>query len=220
MPNPHTFAGDPEKLLDDLKPVVSAAIKDGMQNQPAQSTATVDRNILLANNDTTMQLVDTKWSQWFDRKKAELLALLKLLIVKKEKPKREVAFRAGDDVVYKVPEEELYGSDITTAQSTPSEENTRSLCTLLLHRLYEDMVSGWWKCCAYILCFSSLTCSCYLGYKNYRMTNIVKEYGILKPALMRHRDFRDFMKSLDEVLNKDDIDDVLKRLEEREKKSK
>ena len=52
------------------------------------------------------------------------------------------------------------------------------------------------------------------------MTNIVKEYGILKPALMHHRDFRDFMKSLDEVLNEDDIDDVLKRLEDREKKSK
>jgi RNA binding exosome subunit len=49
------------------------------------------------------------------------------------------------------------------------------------------------------------------------MTNIVKEYGILKPALMHHRDFRDFMKSLDEVLNEDDIDEVLKRLEEREK---
>ena len=37
---------------------------------------------------------------------------------------------------------------------------------------------------------------------------------------MHHRDFRDFMKSLDEVLNEDDIDDVLKRLEDREKKGK
>ena len=216
---PATYTFDKEKLLDGLKPVVSAAIKDGMQNQPAQSTAPVDR-ILLANNDTTMQLVDTKWNQWFDRKKAELQSLLKLQIVKKEQPKREVAFRAGDDVVYKVPEEELYGPDTNSAQSAPSEENTRSLFKRLLHRLYEDMISGWWKCGAYIVCFSSLTCSCYLGYKNYRMTNIVKEYGILKPALMHHRDFRDFMKSLDEVLNEDDIDDVLKRLEEREKKSK
>ena len=216
---PVSYTLDKEKLLDDLKPVVSVAIKDGMQNQPAQSTATVDR-ILLANNETTMQLVDTKWSQWFDRKKAELQSLLKLQIVKQEQPKREVAFRAGDDVVYKVPEEELYGSDITTAQSAPSEENASSLFKRLLHRFYEDMISGWWKCGAYILCFSSLTCSCYLGYKNYRMTNIVKEYGILKPALMHHRDFHDFMKSLDEVLNEDDIDDVLKRLEEREKKSK
>ena len=216
---PVTYTLDKEKLLDDLKPVVSAAIKDGMQSQPAQSTAPVDR-ILFANNDTTLQLVDTKWSQWFDRKKAELQSLLKLQIVKKDQPKREVAFRAGDDVVYKVSEEELYGPDIPSALSAPSEENTRSLFKRLLHRLYEDMISGWWKCGAYILCFSSLTCSCYLGYKNYRMTNIVKEYGILKPALMHHRDFRDFMKSLDEVLTEDDIDDVLKRLEEREKKSK
>ena len=216
---PATYTFDKEKLLDDLKPVVSAAIKDGMQNQPAQSTASVDR-ILLANNDTTLQIVDTKWSQWFDRKKAELRSLLRLQNVKNEQPKREVAFRAGDDVVYKVPEEELYGPDNSSSQSVPSEENTRSLFKRLLHRLYEDMISGWWKCGAYIVCFSSLTCSCYLGYKNYRMTNIVKEYGILKPALMHHRDFRDFMKSLDEVLNEDDIDDVLKRLEEREKKSK
>ena len=203
--------------MDDLKPVVSAAINDGMQNQSAQSTATVDRNILLANNDTTMLLVDTKWSQWFDKKKAELQSLLKLLIVKKEAPKREVAFRAGDDVVYKVPEEELYGPNTPTTQSSPSEENTRSLLKRLLYRLYEDMISSWRKCGAYILCFCSLTCSCYLGYKNYRMTNIVKEYGILKPALMHHRDFHYFMKSLDEVLNEDDIDDVLKRLEKREK---
>ena len=100
------------------------------------------------------------------------------------------------------------------------EENARSLLKRLLQRLYEDMISGWWKCVAYILCFCSLTCSCYLGYTNYRMTNIVKEYGILKPALMHHRDFRDFMKSLDEVLNEDDIDDVFKRLENRENKSK
>ena len=217
---PVSYTLDKEKLLDYLKPVVSAAIKDGMQNPPAQSTATVDRNILLANNDTTMQLVDTKWSQWFDRKKAELQSLLKLQIVKKEQPKREVAFRAGDDVVYKVSEEELYGPDIPSAQSAPSEENTRSLFKRLLHRLYEDMISCWWKAGAYILCFCSLTCSCYLGYKNYRMTNIVKEYGILKPALMHHRDFRDFMKSLDEVLNEDDIEELLKRLEDREKKSK
>ena len=171
---PVTYTLDKEKLLDDLKPVVSAAINDGMQNQSAQSTAIVDRNILLANNDTTMQLVDTKWSQWFERKKAELQSLLKLQSAKKEQPKREVAFRAGDDVVYKVPEEELYGPDITTAQSAPSEENTRSLLKRLLRRLYEDMISCWWKAGAYILCFSSLTCSCYLGYRNYRMTNIVK----------------------------------------------
>ena len=52
------------------------------------------------------------------------------------------------------------------------------------------------------------------------MTNIVKEYGILNPTLMHHRDFRDFMKSLDEVLNEDNIDEVLKRLEDREQKSK
>ena len=217
---PVTYTLDKEKLLDDLKPVVSAAINDGMQNQSAQSTAIVDRNILLANNDTTMQLVDTKWSQWFDKKKAELQSLLRLQSFKKEPPKREVAFRAGDDVVYKVPEEELYGPNTPSAQSASSEENIRSLLNRLLHRLYEDMISSWWKCGAYILCFCSLTCSCYFGYKNYRMTNIVKEYGILKPALMHHRDFRDFMKSLDEVLNEDDIDDVLKRLEDREKKSK
>ena len=217
---PVSYTLDKAKLLDDLKLVVSAAIKDVLQNQPAQSTTTVDRNILLANNDTTMQLVDTKWSQWFDKKKAELQSLLKLQIVKKDQPECEVAFRAGDDVVYKVPEEELYGQDIPSAQSAPSEENTRSLLKRLLRRLYEDMISCWWKAGAYILCFSSLTCSCYLGYKNYRMTNIVKEYGILKPALMHHRDFRDFMKSLDEVLNEDNIDEVLKRLEDREQKSK
>ena len=217
---PVTYTLDKEKLLDDLKPVVSAAINDGMQNQSAQSTAIVDRNILLANNDTTMQLVDTKWSQWFDKKKAELQSLLRLQSFKKEPPKREVAFRAGDDVVYKVPEEELYGPNTPSAQSASSEENIRSLLNRLLHRLYEDMISSWWKCGAYILCFCSLTCSCYLGYKNYRMTNIVKEYGILKPALMHHRDFRDFMKSLDEVLNEDNIDEVLKRLEDREQKSK
>jgi RNA binding exosome subunit len=58
------------------------------------------------------------------------------------------------------------------------------------------------------------------GYGPEYVTNIVKEYGILKPALMHHRDFRDFMKSLDEVLNEDDIDDVFKRLENRENKSK
>ena len=216
---PVGYTLDKEKLLDDLKPVVSAAIKDGMQKQPAQSTVSVDR-ILLANNDTTLQLVDNKLSQWFDRKKAELQSLLRLQIVKKEQPKREVAFSAGDDVVYKVPEEELYGPETPCAQSAPSEENTRSLMKRLFHRLYEDIISSWWKAGAYILCFSSLTCSCYLGYKNYRMTNIVKEYGILKPVLMHHRDFRDFMKSLDEVLNEDDIDDVLKRLEERKKKDK
>ena len=54
----------------------------------------------------------------------------------------------------------------------------------------------------------------------YRMMNIVKEYGILKSVLINHLDFCDFMKSLDEVLNEDDIDDVLKQLEEREKNSK
>lgn len=53
-----------------------------------------------------------------------------------------------------------------------------------------------------------------------RKNNIVKEYGTLKPSIMNHRDFRNFMKSLNEVLNYEDIDDVLKPFERREKQGK
>ena len=136
------------------------------------------------------------------------------------RPQPQVAFRSGDDVVYKVPEDELYGPESTSESPEQYRPKKSSPMKRLLTRIYKDMISCWWKTGAYIVCLCSLTCSGYLGYKNYRMNNIVKEYGILKPALMHHRDFRDFMKSLDEVLNEDDIDDVLKRLEDREKKSK
>lgn len=211
---------DQTKLLDLLKPVVSASIAASIQEHPIRAVASVDRGVLLANNETVMHLVNTKWNEWFDKKKVELQSLCKPRVVAKPKPKREIAFQSGDDVVYKVPEEELYAPDVHSAHSVTSAPKKQSCIKRFFFRIYEDMISCWWKVGAYIICMCSLVTSCYLGYKNYRMNNIVKEYGILKPALMHHRDFRDFMKSLDDVLNDEDIDDVLKRLENRKRQSK
>ena len=215
-----SYTLDQAKLLDELKPVVTSAIKASLQEHPIQAVASVDRNVLLANNDTVMQLVNTKWNQWFEKKKAELVKASNQKVLTRPRQQPQIAFRSGDDVVYKVPEEELYGNDYSCLSSVPNSSKKPSPIKRLLFRIYEDMISCRWKVGAYIICFCSLTCSGYLGYKNYRMNNIVKEYGIIKPALMHHRDFRDFIKSLDEVLNEEDIDDVLKRLEDREKKSK
>ena len=211
---------DKSKLLDELKPVIASAIKACLQEHPIQAVASVDRSVLLANNDIVMQLVNTKWNQWFEQKKARLQNTGKPKASAQPRPQPQVAFRSGDDVVYKVPEEELYGPKSTSESPKQYRQKKSSPMKRLLVRIYEDMISCWWKAGAYIVCLCSLTCCGYLGYKNYRMNNIVKEYGILKPALMHHRDFREFMKSLDEVLNEDDIDDVLKRLDDREKKSK
>ncbi len=210
---------DQTKLLDELKPVVASAVKASLLEHPIQAVASVDRNVLLANNETTMQLVNTKWNQWFEKKKADLQKTVKPQFSARPRPQPQIAFRSGDDVVYKVPEDELYEDDRPLMHSTSISSKKPSLIKRILFRIYEDMVSCWWKVGAYVVCMCSLVFNCYLGYKNYRMNNIVKEYGILKPALMHHRDFRDFMKSLDEVLNEDDIDDVLKRLEDRDKKN-
>ena len=211
---------DQAKLLDELKPVVASAVKASLQEHPIQAVASVDRNVHLANNDIVMQLVNTKWNQWFEKNKAELVKASKQKVPAQPRPQLQIAFQSEDDVVYKVPEEEIYGPESTSESPEQYIPKKSSPMKRLLVRIYEDMISCWWKAGAYIVCLCSLTCSGYLGYKNYRMNNIVKEYGILKPALMHHRDFREFMKSLDEVLNEDDIDDVLKRLDDREKKSK
>ncbi len=215
-----SYTLDQAKLLDELKHVVTSAIKASLQERPIQAIASVDRNVLLANNDIVMQLVNTKWNQWFEKKKADLQKTVKPKVSAKSRSQPQIAFRSGEDVVYKVPEDELYGQESTSESSGQYSPKMPSPMKRLLSRIYEDMISCWWKAGAYIVCLCSLSCSGYLGYKNYRMNNIVKEYGILKPALIHHRDFRDFMKSLDSVLNEEDIDDVLRRLEKREKKSK
>ena len=215
-----SYTLDQAKLLDELKPVIISVIKACLQEHPIQAVASVDRSVLLANNDTVMQLVNTKWNLWFEQKKKDMQKTGKPKASARPRPQPQIAFRSGDDVVYKVPEEELYGPESTSESPKQYRPKKSSPMKRLLVHIYEDMISCWWKAGAYIVCLCSLTCSGYLGYKNYRMNNIVKEYGILKPALMHHRDFREFMKSLDEVLNEDDIDDVLKRLDDREKKSK
>lgn len=215
-----SYTLDQAKLLNELKPVVTNAIKASLMEHPIQTVASVDRNVLLANNDIVMQLVNTKWNQWFEQKEENLQKTVKPKVSARPRPQPQIAFRSGDDIVYKVPEEELYGQESTSESSRKYSAKKSSLMKRFLSRIYEDMISCWWKTGAYIVCLCSLSGSGYLGYKNYRMNNIVKEYGILKPALMHHRDSRDFMKSLDSVLNEDDIDDVLKRLEDRDKKSK
>ena len=156
-----SYTLDQTKLLDELKPVVTSAIKSSLQEHPIQAVASVDRSVLLANNDTVMQLINTKWNQWFEQKKKDMQKTGKPKV--SARPQPQVAFRSGDDVVYKVPEEEIYGPESTSESPEQYRPKKSSLMKRLLVRIYEDMISCWWKAGAYIVCLCSLTCSGYLG---------------------------------------------------------
>lgn len=85
------------------------------------------------------------------------------------------------------------------------------------HRLWEDVVSSFWKGFAY---FALFCCACfgyYQWYFNQKYKPIVKEYVIVRTVLEGDPDFQNRLKNIDSFINENDLDEIYERAVTRKK---
>jgi len=197
-----------EELTQKLTPLIKSAINSALEDNPPK--AIVDSSVHLENNCLVMTILDRKYKEWVTETCSDVVSKMGKV------PARNVVAQYGDDVCLAVPDEANGVAPEHPVGTTEPVSWIRS-CRLRLshlgHRLYEDMTSSLRKAAAYIICMCAVMCSVSLGIKNYRMNTVVKEYGILKPVLLKHPYYGPFIHSLDSALVNDDIDEIIREIQ-------
>lgn len=186
------------------------AVKELIKDTPIQVTTHCDSSVHLANNEAIMILVEQRWDEWFRKIESDLEPFAATSGRKHVLGDKVVQF--GSDVCYRVNESDEHHGAPDTKEKKPSRLKR------LMNCLYEDIISSWWKFGSYTLCIFFICCCASLWYKNHRMESIVKEYGIIKPVLMCHPYYRQFIQSLDSTLTMTDIDEVIECVQKNQRK--
>lgn len=199
---------DEEELTRKLAPLIKSAIISTLEDNPPK--AIVDSSVHLENNCLVMTILERKYKEWVTETCSDVASKMGKV------PARNIVAQYGDDVCLAVPDEEN-GVALEHPVGTTEHVSWIRRCRLRLshlgHRLYDDMTSSLRKVAAYIICMCAVMVSVSLGIKNYRMNTIVKEYGILKPVLLKHPYYGPFIHSLDSALVNDDIDEIIREIQ-------
>lgn len=205
---PVTSDWNEEELTRKLAPLIKSAIISALEDNPPK--AIVDSSVHLENNCLVMTILERKYKEWVTETCSDVASKMGKV------PARNVVAQYGNDVCLAVPDEE-YGvapeHPVGTTEPVSWIRSCRLRLSHLGHRLYEDMTSSLRKAAAYIICMCAVMCSVSLGIKNYRMNTVVKEYGILKPVLLKHPYYGPFIHSLDSALINDDIDEIIREIQ-------
>lgn len=205
---PVTSDWNEEELTRKLAPLIKSAIISTLEDNPPK--AIVDSSVHLENNCLVMTILERKYKEWVTETCSDVASKMGKV------PARNVVAQYGDDVCLAVPDEENVVAPehpVGTTEHVSWIRHCRLRLSHLGHRLYEDMTSSLRKVAAYIICMCAVMVSVSLGIKNYRMNTIVKEYGILKPVLLKHPYYGPFIHSLDSALVNDDIDEIIREIQ-------
>jgi hypothetical protein len=85
-------------------------------------------------------------------------------------------------------------------------------------RLWEDVVSSFWKSFAYGLL---ICCTCFAGYEYYynrKLVRIAKEYTIVRHYLEQYPDYKQRLNNIDTFLQEEDVYKVYRYMEQQKEK--
>lgn len=205
---PVTSDWNEEELTRKLAPLIKSAIISTLEDNPPK--AIVDSSVHLENNCLVMSILNDKYREWVTETCSDITSRIGKI------RDQHVVAQYGDDVCLAIPDEQIGVAPEHPVGATVHVSWMRS-CRLRLshigHRLYDDMTSSLRKAVAYVICMCAVMCSVSLGIKNYRMNTVVKEYGILKPVLLKHPYYGPFIHSLDSALINDDIDEIIREIQ-------
>lgn len=95
---------------------------------------------------------------------------------------------------------------------SPQASGSSSKWKVKFHKLYDDMTSSLWKYASYILCFCAILIAIVKCVEYDDLESQVIEYGIIKPVLLSDPKYRDFINSLDSVVQKKSAQEIVEKL--------
>lgn len=211
-PVPAACAVDEKKLADAVKPYLEEIIKIAIKKAPIHVSPSI--------NDVTGIMYNKKVNEDLKKMLDNLSARIEDQLVvfngRFIRSKGRLVAEFGDDRVYQTPESEIRGQNCYAVQTQTDVKP--SLWKRFLKRLWEDVTYSLWKFTSYVACVALIIACSILGYRNYRMENVIKEYEIVKTALEDDRYYHHFIEHLDSVLTIEDVDDVLDRVQKNQQR--
>ena len=193
---------DPRKIGDILAPIIKTQIDASIKEKDISATAYVDSSILVRNNKDVFDQITQEWRDWAEQQHNAVP-----LSSKGKSP--VIAF--GGDVCYKVDEDGKLPVDPNRNVGT-TEKGKSSKFMIFFSHVWDDMVTSWWKCAAYIIAMCSIVFALASWYKTYRLEQVAKEYYIIKPLLRDDRKFGSFIHALDSAIISSGVDEVCEKI--------
>lgn len=209
--SPDQPAIDYVKLANALKEHVEKALQNAVESSPVHIQALFDGSVHMQNNETSMTLAREEWAKWVNGIGNETISRLTNVPIPKGIPQGK-AITFGKDIVYKVPENELDGVPNHPSETTEKLPPRHPRLRLLWNHVWDDIVTSWWKCFAYIVALCSLVMTAASWYRQTQLEAVVKEYYIIKPVLKQDRKYAPLIHTMDSVILKDGIDEACERV--------
>ena len=199
------------RLANALKEHVETALQNAVESSPVHIQVAFDSSAHMVNNQTAMTLAREEWSKWMKdvgNKTLSGLANAPAVVT----PPEGQAITFGSDTVHKVPENELDGVPNHPSETTENLPPRHPRLCLLWNHVWDNIVTSWWKCFAYIVALCSLVMTAASWYRQAQLEAVVKEYYIIKPVLKQDRKYAPVIHTMDSVILKDGIDEVCERV--------
>lgn len=199
------------RLANALKEHVEKALQNAVESSPVHIQALFDSSVHMENNQTAMTIAHEEWAKWVKDVGCETITRLTNAPSPVSAPQgRTITF--GKDTVYKVPENELDGVPNHPSETTEKLPPRHPRLRLLWNHVWDDIVTSWWKCFAYIVALCSLVMTAASWYRQTQLEAVVKEYYIIKPVLKQDRKYVPLIHTMDSVILSDGIDEVCERV--------
>lgn len=210
--SPDQPAIDYVKLANALKEHVEKALQNAVESSPVHIQALFDSSLHMQNNEeTSMTLAREEWAKWVKDIGDETVSRLTNTLSSTITPQGK-AITFGKDTVYKVPENELDGVPNHQSETTEKLPPRHPRLRLLWNHVWDDIVTSWWKCFAYIITLCSLVITAASWYRQTQLEAVVKEFYIIKPVLKQDHKYAPVIHTMDSVILSDGIDDVCERV--------
>ena len=199
------------RLANALKEHVEKALQNAVESTPLHIQAIFDTSVHMENNQTVITIAHEEWAKWMQAFGKETISRLSNAPSLTSTPQGK-AITFGKDTVYKVPENELDGVPNLPSETTEKLPPRHPRLRLLWNHVWDDIVTSWWKCFAYIVALCSLVMTAASWYRQTQLEAVVKEYYIIKPVLKQDRKYAPLIHTMDSVILSDGIDEVCERV--------
>lgn len=200
VPNATPMAIDTTQLSSAIKAAFNGAMP---KVDTSKITVQISPDIHIKNNNEVFNTITDKWDKWIEKYIKELLrahgVVEDICIDGKHAYKMEEPTSNVEHVPY-------------TSPKKPS------IFKKLRMRLWEDVVSSFWKGFAYSLL---ICCACFAYYEYYynqKLVRIAKEYTIVRHYLEQYPDYKQRLNNIDTFLQEEDVYKVYEYVERQKNK--
>lgn len=193
---------DPRKIGDILAPIIKTQIDASIKEKDITATAYVDSSILVRNNKDVFDQITQEWRDWAEQQHS---------MAAPSNGGKNPVIAFGGDVCYKVEDEEE-PSVVPNRHVRTTEKGKSSKFRIFFSHVWNDIITSWWKCAAYIIAMCCIGLAAVSWYKSYRLEQVAKEYYIIKPLLRDDRRYGPFIHALDSAIISSGVDEVCEKI--------